>query len=156
LSCDLDCIVRMAARKEPEQRYGSVADLSEDLRRYLEGHPVRARPGTALYRALKLVRRNRATVAAGVMILVSIVAEVTATFRQARRAERRFQEVRQMANTFLFDFEKAIHDLPGTTEARKLVITQGLTYLERLADEARGNRQLSREVSRGYRRMAAL
>ena len=48
----------MALRKEPERRYASVEQLSEDLRRHLAGRPVLARPDTLRYRAEKFVRRH--------------------------------------------------------------------------------------------------
>ena len=59
LAGDLDSIVMKALRKEPERRYGSAEQLSEDLERYLSGRPVKARPDTFLYRSSKFVRRNR-------------------------------------------------------------------------------------------------
>ena len=65
LAGDLDNIVLMAMRKEPERRYASVAALAGDIRRYLEGRTVAARKDTLVYRAGKLVKRNKAAVIAG-------------------------------------------------------------------------------------------
>ena len=63
---DLDTIVLMALRKEPESRYRSVELLAEDVQRHLDGLPVRARPAGLGYRARKFARRNRtALLAAG-------------------------------------------------------------------------------------------
>ena len=56
---DLDAIVLKALRREPDERFASVEALADDLRRYLSGHPVRARRSTALYRARRFVRRHR-------------------------------------------------------------------------------------------------
>lgn len=64
LQGDLDNILLKALRKEPERRYVSVEQFSEDIRRYLAGLPVVARKGTVRYRAGKFVRRNKAAVAA--------------------------------------------------------------------------------------------
>jgi serine/threonine protein kinase/tetratricopeptide (TPR) repeat protein len=70
---DLDDIVLTALRKEPARRYGSVALFAEDIRRHLEGLPVRARPDGMLYRADKFLRRNRSSVvAAGLAALVAV------------------------------------------------------------------------------------
>ena len=80
LAGDLDTIVLMALRKEPEQRYASVDHLSEDLRRYLEGLPILARKPTLVYRATKLVGRNRATAFTAAMSLVIILAVGAAAF----------------------------------------------------------------------------
>ncbi len=61
---DLDTIVLMALRKEPERRYHTVRGLADDIRRYLNGEPVRARSDALPYRASKFVRRHRASVVA--------------------------------------------------------------------------------------------
>ena len=62
LAGDLDAIVLKALRKEPERRYRSVEELSEDVRRHLDRQPVRARRNSLVYRTGRLVRRNRAVV----------------------------------------------------------------------------------------------
>jgi serine/threonine-protein kinase len=62
LAGDLDTIVLTALRKEPERRYQSVGELSEDIRRHLENLPIRARCDTVPYRTTKFIRRNRAVV----------------------------------------------------------------------------------------------
>src|SRR5262249_3464500 len=58
LTGDVDTIVLKALRKEPARRYASVQELSEDIRRHLEGLPVLARGDAASYRAAKFVRRH--------------------------------------------------------------------------------------------------
>ncbi len=72
LSGNLDMIVLKAMRKEPERRYASVEELSEDIRCHLEGLPVSARPDAPAYRAARFVRRNRSlvAVAGGVVLLL--------------------------------------------------------------------------------------
>ncbi len=90
LAGDLDTIVLTALRKEPERRYGSVTQLSEDLRRYLEGLPVSARPDTVRYRAGKFVRRNKVLVGSGFLVLASLIAGLavsTVLYLHARRAK---------------------------------------------------------------------
>jgi tetratricopeptide (TPR) repeat protein len=79
LSGDLDTIILKALRKEPQKRYLSVEQFSEDIRRYLEGRPVRARVDTPGYRLRKFVRRNVAGVAAGIA-LVGILSASTIFF----------------------------------------------------------------------------
>jgi serine/threonine protein kinase len=71
---DLDNIVLMAMRKEPERRYASVTLFSEDIRRHLEGRPVVARKDTWSYRTSKFVRRHKASVVAGALTLVALSA----------------------------------------------------------------------------------
>ncbi|MFN2624310.1 MAG: serine/threonine protein kinase, partial [Chthoniobacterales bacterium] len=70
LEGDLDNIVLMAMRKETARRYRSVEQFSEDIRRYLAGRPVIARPDTFSYRATKFVRRNRLAISAAALLLL--------------------------------------------------------------------------------------
>jgi non-specific serine/threonine protein kinase/serine/threonine-protein kinase len=160
LAGDLDTIVLMALRKEPARRYGSVEQLADDVRRHLSGRPVRARPDTLAYRAGKFVRRHRVSVAAAALVLLSLVAGIAGTAWQARvagieraRAERRFEDVRQLANAFIFDVHDAIVTLPGATHARQVVVTKALEYLDRLDREAGGDRALQEELATAYQRV---
>ena len=66
------------------------------------------------------------------------------------RAEQRFGDVRQLANAFLFDFHDSIADLEGSTPARKLIVSKGLEYLDRLANDAGDRVDLRREVAAAY------
>ncbi len=88
LNGDLDNIILMAMRKEPERRYSSVEQFAEDLRRYLNGLPVIAREDSFGYRTEKFVKRNKAGVAAGLGIALSLVGGLIATARQAKIAKR--------------------------------------------------------------------
>jgi non-specific serine/threonine protein kinase/serine/threonine-protein kinase len=158
---DLDTIALTALRKEPGRRYQSVEQLSGDIRRHLDGLPVRARPDTFRYRAGKFVRRNRGVVAAGALVGVTLVGGTIATAWQARearaaqaRAERRFNDVRKLANAVLFDYHDAIKDLPGSTPVRERLVRDALGYLDTLAHEAHGDAALQRELARAYRRVA--
>ncbi len=88
LTGDLDNIVLMALRKEPARRYPSVAALAEDLRRHLDGLPVRARPDTLGYRARKFVRRNAGSVASATLAVLALLATTGAALLESRRATR--------------------------------------------------------------------
>jgi tetratricopeptide (TPR) repeat protein len=68
-------------------------------------------------------------------------------------ADRRFEQVRQLAGKFLLDFHDAIAALPGSTPARKMVVETGLQYYDSLVREANGNRDLLEEIARGYDRL---
>ena len=150
LAGDLDNIVLMALRKEPERRYPSVEQFSDDLARYLEGRPVSARDDSFRYRAGKFLRRNALVSAITAVAVLSAIAGVIATLRQAERAERRFAQVRRLANTFLFDFHDRIQNLPGSTETRAFVVNTALTYLDSLAAEANNDPGLLRELADAY------
>ena len=157
---DLDTIVVTAMRQDPAERYGSVALLSEDVRRHLAALPVTARGDSWRYRAARFVRRQKLGVAAAAAILLTLIGGVIATSWQARvaraeraRAERRFADVRRLATSFLFEFHDAIATLPGSTPARLLVVTKALEYLDSLGTEAGGDRELQKELAAAYDRV---
>ncbi len=86
LAGDLDNIVLMAMQKDPNRRYASVDQLSNDISRHLEGLPVIARKDTVRYRAGKFVARHKLGVSVAALFLLLIVgfsASVTALWRQA-------------------------------------------------------------------------
>ena len=109
LEGDLDNIILMALRKEPQRRYLSAEQLSEDIRRHLENLPVIARPDTKGYRAAKFVARHKAGVAAAALVVVSMAAGIAATTWQARVASAESKRARleaakaQRINAFLQD-----------------------------------------------------
>ena len=125
-------------RKEPGERYQSVERLSEDLRRYLDGSPVEARRNLFRYRAGKFIRRNRLLVTASVVVVLALAVGAGLAVWQARRAERRFQQVRGLAHSFLFDVDATLGKVPGTLPARQTIVRTALAYIENLAEEARG------------------
>jgi non-specific serine/threonine protein kinase/serine/threonine-protein kinase len=151
---DVDTIVLKALRKEPERRYRTAHELSEDIRRHLEGLPVTARPDTIGYRAGKFVRRHRTAVAAAVLVAASLVAGIVTTTRQARLAQRRFDEARRLIRTVIFDIQPKMAAVPGNTPLRRELIESTLTYLEALARDAGDNPALLRELSASYVQLA--
>ncbi len=100
LEGDLDAIVLQALRKEPERRYGSARELSEDLGRYLNGHPVTARPDGTVYRLRTFVRPRRVATVATTLALLSLVGGLIGTTMQARAAERERERATEVT-TFL-------------------------------------------------------
>jgi len=157
---DLDAIALTAMRRDPAERYESVALLAEDVRRHMTARPVIARGDSFTYRSTRFVRRRKLGVAAAAAILLSLVGGVIATSWQARvaraeraRAERRFADVRRLSTSFLFDFHDAIATLPGSTPARLLVVSKALEYLDSLASEAGDDRELQKELAAAYDRV---
>jgi tetratricopeptide (TPR) repeat protein/predicted Ser/Thr protein kinase len=164
---DLDNIVWMAMRKETARRYRSVEQFSEDIRRHLAGRPVIAQPDTLSYRSAKFLRRNRLAVSAAALLFLTLVGGIVATSWQAHRAtiqehraraeqaraERRFNQVRKLANSVLFDYHDAIKDLPGATKVREQLVKDALNYLDSLAGEAHEDPALQRELAAAYERV---
>ena len=95
LSGDLNDIALMALRKDPRRRYPSVEQLSEDIRRHLEGRPVLARKATLVYRASKFIRQYRAAAAVAAAILLTLLGGIIATTRQASIARLETREKRR-------------------------------------------------------------
>lgn len=160
---DLDNIVLMAMRKEAERRYATAEQLADDIRRHLDGLPVRARKDTFGYRAGKFVRRQKVAVTAALLIALTLIAGIIATAwknsvarAERARAERRFGEVRQLANSFVFEVHDSIEKLPGSTPARSLIVQRGLKYLDSLAQDATGDRELQRELAAAYEKLGAV
>jgi tetratricopeptide (TPR) repeat protein len=85
---ELDAIVARALEVNPERRYGSVAELGDDLRRFLAHEPVRAFAGGQLYRLGRFVRRNRLATGAALAVVLSLSAGVGVSVTQYLQAER--------------------------------------------------------------------
>lgn len=129
LKGDLDNVLLMALRKEPERRYASVEQFAEDLRHYLDGMPVRARGDSLRYRAGKFMSRHKYAVAAASLAALALVAGIVTTTWQARIAAEQTQiaqeEVRKQraVQSFLTAlFEKNTRLQPDALKARNMSV----------------------------------
>jgi tRNA A-37 threonylcarbamoyl transferase component Bud32 len=150
LAGDLDNITTKALEKDPVRRYGSVAEMRDDIERHLTRQLVRARPATLLYRTGKFVLRNRLAVGLSAVVVLSLLVGLASTLWQARRAEQRFREVRKLAHTFVFDIHDLVAHLPGSTPARERIVQTALEYLDRLSRDAAGDPSLAMELAAAY------
>jgi len=157
---DLDAIVLRALGRLPSSRYSSVEQLAEDVARHRAHRPVHARGRDRGYATRLFVRRHRGAIAAAALLAVVLVGGIVAILWQSaqaaearRRAERRFNDVRALAGSFIFDVYDAIDDVPGTTPARKLIVQKSVQYLEGLAGEASGDTGLQIELARAFIRV---
>jgi serine/threonine protein kinase len=216
LGGDLDNIVMKAMAKDSARRYRSAQELDDELRRYLEGLPVRAVTGSGVYRLQKFLWRNRWATAAGVAIFLSLLgglvvarwqarladaqrhvaeternrAEVNAIAAQrsaaeaqanasraeaeAARAERalqnaessrheavaekkladqRSEDVRKLSTTYLFDFNDALENSPGTLPVRRHMVDMGIRFLDGLSKAAGNNTKLRTDLASAYMRL---
>ena len=163
LSGDLDNIVLKAMHKDPARRYASVEQFADDLKRYLAGQPVSARPDSFRYRAGKFLLRNRVPVAAAAVAALALVTGLAVATWQAARAEReralaerRLHDVHELTRSLLFDVNDAIADLPGATRARELIVSRALAYLERLQRDAGRDPALRRDLAQAWLRLGTL
>jgi serine/threonine protein kinase len=160
---DLDNIVLMALRKEPERRYASVEQLAEDVRRHLADRPVRARGSAFSYRARKFLVRNRVGAALGALAVAALLGTAAYALRQAHlardqaaRAEKHFANVRALANQFMGTVYEEVAYVPGTAKAQQTLLDTSLEYLRNLAAEADRDRGLLLEVATSYIKLARM
>ncbi len=159
LAGDLDTIVLMALRKEPERRYETVRALADDVRRHLERRPVLARAPSAGYRLGRFVSRHRTGVSATAAALVAAIAMtvVYTTRLQAERdladTERRTAEAATEFMVDLFDISDPNRGADRDITARE-VLDAGAKKLEsELADSPRIRARLLHTLGRVYDRL---
>jgi serine/threonine protein kinase len=153
VSRELDNIVLKAMHKNPARRYVSAEQLSEDIERHLTGQPVQAHPDTFAYRASKFLMRHRALLSAGAAVAATLIIALGLAVREAAIATNRFNDLRSLANSLIFEIHDSIKDLPGSTPARKVIVDRALQYLNRLAEDSRGELALQRELATAYERV---
>jgi serine/threonine protein kinase/tetratricopeptide (TPR) repeat protein len=154
LAGDLDNIVLRAMQKSPDRRYASVDEFADDIRRHLEHRPVLARRDSMWYRSGKFFRRNRVAASLTGLAAASLIAGTAISVYQARIAQQRYQQVRKLASTFVFDVDAAARDLPGSMKVRQLIATTGLEYLDNLSRNSARDWDLKRELAAAYQRIA--
>jgi tetratricopeptide (TPR) repeat protein len=146
LSGDLDNIVLMAMRKEPERRYASAQQMASDVQRHLDGMPVIARGDTLSYRTAKFVKRHWLPVTVGMSAVILILAFATTTYLQSVRISAERDRVAQQR-------ERAEHERVRAEE-----VSSFLVNLFKLSDpgENRGNQVTARELlDSGAKRLRA-
>ena len=153
LAGDLETILLKALSKDPSLRYPTVNEFAADLRRHIEGQPIHARPATFAYRAGKFLRRHNIAAPAVALAAALILSFAGLSWFEARRAQRRFNDVEKLAHSVMFEFHDAIANLPGSTAARELLVRRALEYLENLSRESAGDPRLAREIALGYSRI---
>jgi serine/threonine-protein kinase len=150
---DLDTIITKALKKNPKERYTSVTAFADDIRRYLAHEPISARPDTFVYRTRKFLRRHWLPVAAAALVIATLSASLYEVNRERVISQRRFLEVRQLANK-LFDIDVQVRELSGSTKTRQFIVDTALEYLRRVAADVRGDPDLALEVGNAYLRVA--
>jgi serine/threonine-protein kinase len=114
LKGDLDTIILKALQSSPQERYGSAADLAEDVRRFLAGRPITAARAGALYRMGKFVRRNRTSLGIAALLLVAVTAGTVNAIIQAERERTQIARFESTLSLLFGLYEKVDPDLyPG-------------------------------------------
>ncbi len=154
LNGDLDLIAMKAIHRDVSLRYETVADLANDLRAWLTHRPIVARRDSFGYVAARFIRRNRAAVGIAAILVLTIASGLAAIYQKQvqvnaanLRTQQSLAEVRQLAQTLLEDVHDAIEDIPGATEARRLLLRRASAALEKLATEANTDPNLRASVT---------
>ena len=160
---DLDRIVAMAARKEPERRYSSAEALADDLDRFLKDQPVLARGESTAYRVAKFMRRRWPAVAAGLVFLAMLVAYAVTVTLQARQiaAERDRAQAEQRKAEEVTAFLERMFQASDPSETRGDTITarelleRGVRRADTLAGQPEAQAQLLDVMGRVYQSLGA-
>jgi tetratricopeptide (TPR) repeat protein len=150
---DLDFVLARSLRKEPEDRYPAVDAFAADVRAVMESRPVQARSANAWYLTRKFLRRYWVPATAAGLVIASLSAGLYIANRERALAQKRFMEVRQLANK-LFDIDVQARELPGSTKTRQFIVDTSLEYLGRLAADVQNDPGLALEVGNAYMRVA--
>ena len=147
---DLAVILNKSLAAKPEDRYRSVDDFSEDLRRYLYGEPVMARPQTVWYRAARFAGRYKAAVAAGVLAVTSLLVATVVSVRQANLADREAQRARKLAQ-FTTDTMLAARPVQGSEPTiRDLVDSAAERVARDFGDDPSSEAEMRAALGRVY------
>ena len=154
---DVDAIVLKALRREPSQRYASVGELADDLRRYLAAQPVLARKGQFGYRARRFLWRNRWPIAAAALIVLLAAGFTWRTVLAEREARLQAETSDRVADFLVSIFaatdsdknDDARHDL----SAREVLAAGTARIDKELADRPRIRARLLEVVGNAYRHM---
>jgi len=160
LGVELAAVARRATAADAADRYATVAAFDDDLRRWLENRPVDAVPDGWRYRLHKLVQRRpwhtaaAAAAVGGIAVSLAVISLLYSRAEQSRQeAERRFAEVRSLANYLLFDLDRQLESTPGTTPIRRQMVGRAQAYLDALAQHTGTSAELKREVAVGLARL---
>lgn len=134
---ELGAIIARAMAPRPDDRYETVRELDEDIRRHLNHEPIRARGPGALYTAAKFIRRHwAASIAATVALATALTALVLIntsrieTILAHNEAEAQYAEARRISNFFLRDVVTRLYRVPGAQEIQLDLLNELLRQTE--------------------------
>lgn len=160
---ELDAVLLKACAKTPEARYATVAQLDEDLRRWLDGDAVLARQPTRLHIAAKLLRKHWVASALGAGALVLVVAGLVVSVWQWQRSEQALQMAQTRLET-VRGFNRAVLDsvgtrlsgLPGGLAVKQGILTKVLASMNSVAPQAQDDLEFLGDLAIAYERIAEM
>ena len=159
--CELETILLKAMAKEPESRYATAQELAEDLRRFLEHRPIKARRPSLMERAAKWARRHRVVVASGVVLLAMVVAGLAVgTALQARKQAEVVQQrdrARRAVDTMYTQFtQDVLADQPHLEPVQRQFLEEALQFYEEFTREPEANRSARLEAAKAAQRVGEI
>ncbi len=164
LPAEIDAIVMKAMARSAAERYRTAREFGDDVRAFLGHRPISVRQPSPWYLAAKFARRHPlgtalATVATVAVLSTSAIALALADRAERARSEseRRFNEVRRLANDIVFSYQDALEPLGGQAlDVRLRLVRDGLEYLDALTRSPNVSDGLMREAAAAYQRIGDL
>lgn len=171
---ELETIILKAVAKEPTERYASAREFADDLQRYLDDQPIKARPPSLFERVMKWARRHRAivlTAAAATVFLLAGLAVATVVTAQAyererlkaaeadrerSRAERSFRQAWQAVDQFAAIGEEELAGIPQLEAVRRRLLQTALAYYEGFLAQHPDDPSIQKELVAGRARVTTL
>jgi len=167
---DLETILLKALSKEPQDRYESAGELADDLRRFLEKKPIRARRSTSAERLWRWCRRSPLTAtlitAVGLLLLILAIAGPLLAVRQARlarayqlqekRANEKSQQLRGLVDTMLTETAQQLEWIPGTEPVRRDLLDKALDFYKTFLDTESTDPSVRHQAARAWQRVAGI
>jgi tetratricopeptide (TPR) repeat protein/predicted Ser/Thr protein kinase len=153
LAGDLDTIILKALRKEPDRRYSSVSAFSDDIQRYLDGLPVRARADTIGYVTGKFVRRHRLWLSAAAIAFVSLIGATIYSAAQARAVARERDKALEVQRFLIEMFGAGGRERGDTVSIRQLLDGQAALVSSTYASRPELHAQMLAVIAEGYDRL---
>jgi serine/threonine protein kinase len=162
---DLETIVHKAIAKEPASRYATAQELADDLRRFLEQKPIRARRPTIREQVLKWGRRHPSAVVSTLVVfvlatlglsfgIVRVDWERNKAMAQQRRAETYLGQAREAVDQMLTEVgQETLSNVPHLEPVRRALLEKALGFYEKLLTREGDDLAIRLETGRAYRRV---
>lgn len=160
---EINAIIAKGSAIDPSERYNSVDALLDDIENYHLGFPVTASRGGSRYRVAKFYSRHTVGFVFSTVALLALITAFLLTIAQYQRAEtarleadKRFNDVRNLASTMMNDIYGKLYRVPGASEATVELIQAAQVYLDELALEKNAPADLKLEVAVGYTKLGTM
>ena len=160
---DIEAILGKALQLDPNERFQSVQEISNDLRRHLRGFPIFARRSGWIMRFRKWVHRSPLLATLSVVFVtvvifstMGVISQTTRAARQRRVAQSRLRDLVRLTDVLEGELYESVHGLPASESAEEALLSNAHSTIDKLASEESQDPALALELARGYRKLARL